>query len=122
MADEISITLGWAYSKSGRVRTFNATLNKYDQSGEGVTEGVQSIGFAAHEALIINAEITTFGWAYFKNLNGTNYIEIGYDDTGTFRPFLKLLAGESCVCPINAAPYAQANTGACLLDYVVFER
>ena len=35
---------------------------------------------------------------------------------------VKLLAGECCLCPINAAPYAKANTGAVEMEYWVLER
>ena len=72
-----------------------------DMAGTGVEEHVQSVGFAAHEQIAINADIGTVGWAFFRNLDDTNYVEIGLDVGATFYPFAKLGPGEggpSCHC------------------------
>jgi hypothetical protein len=54
-------------------------------------------------------------------LDATNYVQIGYDDTG-FKPTIKLKAGEYCVCRLGQdAPYAQADTGAVDLEYILIE-
>lgn len=121
MADELTQVSGWAYSKNGRTRQLTSTSTQHDVSGNGVVEHVQSIGFATHEALDV-AEVTTFGFAYFKNLDATNYVQIGIDESGTFHPFIKLLAGQEAQVWLSEAPYAQADTGAVLLDYVIVGR
>jgi hypothetical protein len=61
--------------------------------------------------------------AVFENLDANNYIEIGIQVTGTFYPFLKLLAGKQAG-PMwlgTAAPYARANTGNVKLFYIMYE-
>lgn len=121
MANELSVTSGWSYSKSGRVRSKASTTPRYDVAGNGVIDQVQTIGFATHEALALG-DVTTFGFASFKNLDGTNFVEIGIDDGGTFHPFIKLLAGESATVFLTEAPYAKADTAAVDLDYIIVER
>lgn len=85
----------------------------------------QAIGFAAHEAINLgDVGAATLGWAWFRNLDTTNYVEIGIDfGPGTFGPLIRLNAGEACVIRLSAAcaPYAQANTAAVVLEKVIFD-
>jgi hypothetical protein len=63
--------------------------------------------------------IGTLGYAVFKNLDVTNYVEIGHT-SGTYE--IKLKAGEFCCFRIGSgmtALHAKANTGACLLQYLL---
>lgn len=124
MANEIIV------SHSLRVRSgiapyntdyFRQEMNKsWTQSANGCCSGHPSIGTASHEALPV-VDVGTAGWAFFKNLDSTNYVEIGTDATGTFVPFLKLLAGESSgpIRLATSAPYAKANTAAVKLEYAI---
>jgi hypothetical protein len=67
-------------------------------------------------------EITTVGLAWFRNMDSTNYVEIGYDDSG-FKKLIKLKAGEQFgpVRLAQSAPYAQADTAAVDLEYMLIE-
>jgi len=122
MADELTVTTGWAYSKNGRDRQLIGTANQYDVSGNPVLENVQSIGFATHEAIEVG-EVATPGFFYAKNLDDENFVEIGIDDSGSFVPFVKLLPGETAQLFLSAITlYAQADTGAVLLDYAIMSR
>lgn len=121
MADEIEINLSWTIAKNGRSRTLTASSTQWDMAGNVWIDNCASIGFAAHEALALG-DVTTPTFGYFKNLNATNFVQIGYDATGAFKPFLKLLAGQECAVWLDASmavPYAKADTGAVLLDYVL---
>lgn len=121
MADELTQVSGWSYSKNGRTRQLTSTSTEHDVTANTVIEQVQSIGFEAHEAIALG-DVATFGFAYFKNLDATNFVRIGIDETGTFHPFIKLLAGQEAQVWLSEAPYAQANTGAVLLDYLIVGR
>lgn len=79
--------------------------------------GTQTIGNAAHEALVVT-DLTTLGWAHFRNRDATNYVEIGVDVAATFYPVVRLNAGESCIFRLaqGATVYAQANTAAVILE------
>lgn len=80
--------------------------------------GIQNIATSA-EAIDVGA-VTTEGWAFFRNLDSTNYIEIGWDATG-FQSAFKLLAGDFAIVPLNSARtwQAQANAAACDLYYQI---
>ena len=106
-------TLKRAYSRSDTV--------DFVASAPNVASGVPSIGFAAHEALVMQ-DVASAGWARFENLDTTNFVQIGTDSTGTFIPFLKLLAGEYAFVRLATnAPYAKADTAAVKLDYEIFQ-
>ena len=120
MANELKIRTGLWLTK-GNVKETIAETDKYiTVSGDHVVHQTQEIGFAAAEALNVG-EITTVGWAYFRNLDSTNFVEIGYDDSG-FKDLLKLKAGEWCICRLSQnAPYAKADTAAVDLEYIRIE-
>jgi len=79
--------------------------------------GTQTIGFAAHEALSIT-DLTTNGVAHFRNRDAANFVQIGVDVAATFYPLVRLNAGEEWVFRISQGitPYAQADTGAVIID------
>ena len=84
--------------------------------------GVQTIGTSA-ETVVVSADLTAYGYAYFRNLNATNFITIGPDSTGQI-DFLKLLAGEYAIVPLKPGITikATADTAACDLQYLVYDR
>lgn len=128
MANEISfsftlaVTSGTGATQRKRTASTDSTV-QYNQTGTNSTGGVQNIGFAAAENLQLDASVGTEGWAYFHNLDATNYVRVGYDNTG-FVPFVRLLAGEWAVFPLEPGLtyQAQADTGAVDLEYEIFER
>lgn len=97
-----------------------SVARRFTMSGTNQSFGIASIGTGSHEAIPIT-DIGTPGFAFFHNLDTTNYVEIGSDTTGTFRPFAKLKPGQFCLVPLAIAPYAKANTGACDLEYGIIE-
>jgi len=93
-------------------------------TGTEFIHGVQSIG-TTEEVVQAIADIATEGFFIARNLDPTNYIELGYADvsaTGDARP-IKLKAGEPCMFRVGAdsALYAMADTAACRLEYWLFE-
>ena len=91
-----------------------------DRSGDNKIEMVQAVG-TSNEALITNSDIGTVGWAYFENLDATNFISVGTTDDTVY--FLKLLAGEKTTCPIATMTlWAKADTAGCSLRYTFLER
>jgi len=117
MANEITLNLQLDYSKSGAVLKRTVSMN-VTVTGDSLTHGVQSVG-TSEEALTISADIGTPGYTFLKNLDATNYIEVG-STTGVYD--IRLKAGEIALYRHNsAALYAKANTAACLLEYLVIE-
>jgi hypothetical protein len=92
----------------------------FTQSGEGEAGGIQNIGTSAENLNV--GDVATEGFAVFKNLDPTNFVEIGWDATG-FQSAFKLLAGMIAVVPLNPSRtwQAKADTAAVELFYRVLE-
>ena len=115
MANELRIEAQLEYSKSG------VKQNKHDSayadvSGDSFTHVVQEVGIS-NELIVIGSDVTTWGYVYLKNLDSTNYVEVGL--TGSYS--IKLKPEE--VALFRAAPvlYARANTAAVDLEIMVIE-
>jgi hypothetical protein len=94
-----------------------------DTAGSKWSGEIQAIGFATHEVLDIGSDIATAGWAFLRNQDATNYVEIGLVVTATFYPFAKLMPGEWAIIPLGTLSiYAKANTASVDLEHQVLER
>jgi len=122
MAD-ITLSASMSVNKGTLKRTYQRSgTASIAASAPNVAAGAPTIGFAAHEALVMQ-DVAAAGWARFENLDATNFVEIGVDVAAAFVPFLKLLPNEPPVFVRLAtnAPYAKANTAAVRLDYEIFQ-
>lgn len=95
------------------------TLNAAAPNVSGVT---QSIGFAAHEAITLG-DVATNGWAWFKNTDSTNFVQIGVDVGSTFYPLVRLNAGEAGCFRLahGVTPYAKSDTAAVVLEKYILD-
>jgi hypothetical protein len=116
MANELSLSGSASQTKNGA--TYSQSYTKtVTITGDTPVAAVQSIG-TSDETLGLG-EIATLGYMIAKNLDATNYIEIGHT-SGTYS--IKLKALEFCIFRVGAgmtAIHAKANTGACLLQYLL---
>jgi len=119
MADELSYAMQVTYTHNGRTLQLPATTITVDVTGNNIVSGVMLATVASAVAVPIGA-IGTSGFAVFRNLDATNYVNIGVDSAGLVVQ-TKLLAGEQCMMRMTAAPYVQADTADCLLSYTVIE-
>jgi len=118
MADEITLTLKMAVLKGSLAHTENPGAISVTLSGTNATGGVQNIGTTA-EALTMG-DVSSPGYAYFRNTGTTNFVELGTGTGGSFVGFAKLKAGEAAVIRLTtAAPTARANTAAVDLQYFI---
>jgi hypothetical protein len=120
MANEITVTLSLTVNKpavmtSALSRAVTAAL--FTMTGNPWVGATQLIGTSA--TAIGLGGITAPHWAYFHNLDATNYLTIRNGAAGA--DLLKLLAGEYALCPLldTAVPYAVANTSSCLLEFLI---
>ena len=121
MADEITLTGGISWSKSYLKGSVPTTTTQITMSGTHRCASVQDIG-TSHELIVVPAELATLGVAYVKNVDATNYIEIGRDVAASFYGVIKLKPGEGF--PIrfsNVALYARANIATAKLQYEILE-
>lgn len=117
MADEITLSIDFKYSKNGADSSFSSRGLLITVSGNPVSEAVQSIG-TSYEALAMG-EVVAPGYVTLKNLDITNYVEFSADSGGA-NPLIKLKALEvACFRMDGTTIYARANTGACLVQYKI---
>lgn len=114
MANELSLSISFSETKNGV--TFAKTFSKsVTITGDNPIAKVQSI--ATTDTTVDIGGISTPGYFVAKNLDATNYITLGTDGSNYFD---KLKAGEIMVKRWNgSAVHALANTGACLLEYLL---
>ena len=107
---------------------FSWTNLQFNQTGTEVIQ-VQSMSIPTTSGgtAIPLGGIATPRWAIFWNLDPTNYISIFNGSMGT--EFIRLLSagagagpfGDPCILPLgpSVVPYAQANTAACNLAFLI---
>jgi hypothetical protein len=90
-------------------------------SGTQLMDNVQSIGFAAEEAILMG-DVAAGGWCFFQNMDATNFVELRSGTGAT--DFVRLNAGEIALFRMSAdatAPYAIADTAAVNLRCLRFD-
>jgi len=120
MADEYKLTIKSKLNNGGyKVDWSNGQLS-VTQSAEGAASGVQAVGTSAEN--IAGGDVTTPGYLHLKNLDSTNYVEFGKDNTG-FVAVGKLEAGEEAVFRVADSSTIQlkANTASCNVAYLLLE-
>jgi hypothetical protein len=119
MASEITITNRLQVTKGNLSLDRFTTINA-DMAGTHASFIVQNIG-TSYEALEIGSNVASSGYAYVRNNDATNYVEIGRVVSSTFYPAIKLKAGETALFRIGGALFGQANTAACDVEITVLE-
>ena len=119
MANELILTFGLAFTKNGA--TFNRTTfaSQVTVSGTHVMAGTQAVATSAEN--LGKGDITTPGYLLIHNLDSTNFVQVGYDDTG-FKPVVKVKAGKWAMFELaQATPQVKADTSACNIEYWLIE-
>lgn len=118
MAQEITLSLKMQVAKGYLTQKFDPGTVLVDMSGTTAIGGSQDIGTTA-EALSIT-DVSTAGYAYFRNTDTTNFVEIGTGTGGSFVSFAKLKPGEVAILRLGTnAPTARANTAAVKLQFYI---
>jgi hypothetical protein len=94
-----------------------------DQTGTGIFTNEQNVGFAAHEVLTLPSWASTLGACTIRNLDDTNFVQIGVDVAAAFYPTMKLKPGEIFVLRLvpSVVYYAKADTAAVDILYTILE-
>ncbi len=113
MANEINASISLGVNKNGVVLNGGGSKTADMAGDQGITN-VQIIGTGA-EAIVLG-DVSTIGYVAFKNLDPTNYVELGLENTVITQNFAKLLAGDVTLIKASTATmYAKANTAPCNL-------
>jgi hypothetical protein len=117
MANEIQLSASLSCTKSGATVT-GTSSNVITQAGTPSIANVQIVGTTT-EALLIG-DITNIGYVYLKNLDATNFVQVGLNTpVADADSFITLLAGECAVFPTRLEViYAKANTAPCNVQVV----
>lgn len=116
MAQEITLSVNIAQTKNGVTFSKDFT-GQFDVTGNTPISNVQNIG-TSDETLALG-DISTIGYIALRNLDNTNFIDIGYT-SGTY--FARLKRGEFMVMrggPGLTAIHAKADTAVCNLEYLL---
>lgn len=122
MANEIRAQLTLRISNGNYDDATNISISA-DQSGiGGGNPGVVDIG-TADEPIDAGDLASTKGHAVFRNLDATNYVEIGPESAGVIVPTVKLKPGEFAYLPLvpNVTLRARANTAACRVLVKIYD-
>ena len=84
-------------------------------------KGVMSIPTTAGGTALPVGGVTTPGFLYLKNNDGTNYVQVGIVVSATFHAVGKLKPNESWVMRVDsgATIYLVANTAACSVSFML---
>lgn len=126
MADELTIDIGIrAYKPDSKIDTAREGVASFtcDLNSDIVAGNTQSIPTtAAGTAIVLSAGLSAGAVAFFRNLDGTNYLEIGRQVGGTFYEVAKLGPGMPALIPIaSTGLYARSNTSACKLYHRAYQ-
>jgi hypothetical protein len=122
MADEITVSASLkcvngnytAYRSVTRLQVTQATLG-----GQG---NVQTIG-TSYEAIVLG-DVSAEGYVYIRNLDDTNFVQIGLDAGAALTPVARLdAAGGVALFRLDAAAtlFAESDTAACKIDVLILE-
>ena len=113
MANEIQVTVGLRCTNGNYKLTRNTETLQVDQTtASGGSPGVISVGTT--EEAVAFGDVTP-GYVLFKNLDATNYVQVGTRGAYSGR----LLAGGGVALfyvDTGVSVFVKANTGACLVE------
>jgi hypothetical protein len=119
MANEITQSINLSASKGGATVSIS-TSKRINMTGDDMLQGTQVIGTSA-ETLALGEISGAPGNLAIKNLDATNFVEIG-GDSGLTVFKIKIAPGEACIFqPTSATLYAQANTAAVRVSVIAIE-
>ncbi len=118
MANELTLGASISFTKSGVTEALAKSGVQFTVSGSKYTSVVQSIG-TTEEALDLG-DVGTAGYSLIVNLDATNFVKIRGATAAV--DCIKLKAGEFCLFRhAGAAPFAIADTAACLIRHLLIE-
>lgn len=118
MADELTVSAKLNFTKGGVSVALGKTGLQVDVAGDEFTHLIQTIG-TTEESLNLG-DVSSPGFCILVNLDSTNFVELrpgsAKDD------MIKLKPGEVAMFRLaTSTPYAIADTGACRVQFIVFE-
>lgn len=118
MSNEINYNLQLNYANGFASDTVKTGTLYADQTSTIAIGGIQNIA-TSPEAFAMG-EVSSAGFAFFRNLGPTNYVDIGTGTGTSFSAFVKLKAGEAAILRLATnAPTGRSNTAAVNVQYKI---
>lgn len=119
MANEITLNGTLSIANGDFKQDWRPGTIQITQTTQACAGGVQTIG-TTEEAIVVT-DVSTPGYAFFRNLDSTNFVTIGTYVTATYYPCLKLKAGEYAIARLDGTKtfYAKADTANVKLQYAI---
>lgn len=120
MANEITTSINVSLSNGYLTSSFAPGAVRITQN-TGITHETVWIVGTSEEDLAIG-DLATLGYAMFRNLDTTNYVQIGMSDAGTMKTFARLKPGEPAAIRLEPGitVRAKANTASCKVQVKIF--
>lgn len=122
MADEARVQFSMSIAKGNLEYTKSGNFQADVATGKGPTPG--AIAVSTSGVTVDLSELSTPALCVFKNLDATNFVEVGLYISTTFYPLFELLPGESYPLRLSrnvGTLRARANTAAINLVVEAFE-
>lgn len=119
MADELALQCRLSYTEGDITDFLELLPETFDVTGTRCLHNTMTV---TTSALAIPIPAGTLGYGIFINRDATNYLELKTATGGVM--FAKLKAGECAVFRFpsaTTAPFAQANTASCTMEYMIVE-
>ena len=119
MADEITVYTSLKCTNGNLIFNESTPQLTFDQAVVGgPIPGMKEIGTSEETEAF--SELTTLGWVTMRNLDPTNYVEVGFS-TGVYG--IRLEPGEPATFRLNPGTtlYLRANTAACRVNIYALE-
>lgn len=125
MSNELSVTASLQYTNAAKniaSKSLAIQASLFSITGANYAAGTQSVPTTAGGTAIPVGNLTTLGWAMFKNNDATNYVDILTAASGT--AFARIMPGEILlmrITPAMTAPAALAHTAPVEMEYLILE-
>lgn len=117
-------TLSWTSSFTVNNGSFAPGTQLTNQittlAGQGATAGIITTSSSALTDVPLQS-VSTLGYAFFCNLDGTNKVDIGLDNSSVFVAVMTLGPGESCIFrwKTGVVPAVKAEAGTPNVQYLI---
>lgn len=119
---EIRLNVSLTVEKDSFKRTLGDQV-QLTQDALGESTGIMPVPTTPGGTVLPVGGVTTSGVIYLKNLDDTNYVQLGTQVSGTFYPVLRLKPGDIAVWRLDPTATLRllANTAACNVAYSLFQ-
>jgi hypothetical protein len=116
MSKELEVAMGFSFSKAGVTVHFATRTIEIDVIGGTAYHHIKLVGTSPED--LPTGAIETIGYCWFRNLDTTNFIQLGVNNN----VFMKLKPLEEAVVRLGISnPQAIADTAPAELEYIIVE-